>query len=249
MAGQAAERRSRTCARSNRRFDAEVASEQSTPRAGFYPGSCYDWGVRYLIGVDEAGRGALAGPVCVGAVLYPEEFDWRPAFAMLARRGEARLRDSKQLSAQQRELLYEFITEHGALRHAFALVDAKAIDTIGIVNAAHEAVAIALTRLAVTPSRVEVLLDAGLRAPGAWEQRSIIRGDETIPAIAFASIIAKVTRDRLMEEIAPRYSAYCFEQHKGYGTLAHRRAIAQSGLSDLHRTTFCSHLLGTEKSV
>jgi hypothetical protein len=98
--------------------------------------------VKYLIGIDEAGRGALAGPVCVGAVLYPEDFDWQAAFSIVTRRGLVVLKDSKQLSAQQRELLYEFIVQNGRLRHAFALVDAKAIDTMGIVSASHEAAAI-----------------------------------------------------------------------------------------------------------
>lgn len=198
--------------------------------------------VRYLIGIDEAGRGALAGPVCVGAVLYPEDFDWRHAFYLVTRRGEPILRDSKKLSAQQRAILYDYIAQSGSLKHAFALVDAKAIDTIGIVNAAYEAVAIALSRIGVSPTKVEVLLDAGLRAPSVWEQRSIVKGDETIPAISFASIVAKVTRDKLMDEIAQLYSAYHFEEHKGYGTLAHRRAIAREGLCELHRTTFCSRL-------
>jgi ribonuclease HII len=199
--------------------------------------------VKYVIGIDEAGRGALAGPVCVGAVLYPEDFDWQAAFSIITRRGLVVLRDSKQLSAQQRELLYEFIVQNGRLRHAFALVDAKAIDTIGIVNAGHEAAAVALKRLGVSPTRAEVLLDAGLRAPSVWEQRSIVRGDETVPAIALASIIAKVTRDRLMEELSPRFAPYGFDEHKGYGTLAHRKAIARRGLTDLHRATFCTRLI------
>jgi ribonuclease HII len=202
--------------------------------------------VRYVIGIDEAGRGALAGPVCVGAVLYPEDFDWQAAFSIVTRRGVVVLKDSKQLSAQQRELLYEFIVDNGRLKHAFALVDAKAIDTIGIVNAAHEAAAIALKRLNVSHEKAEVLLDAGLRVPSHWTQRSIVRGDETIPAIALASIVAKVTRDRLMEEVATLYSNYHFDEHKGYGTLAHRRAIAQSGLSDLHRVTFCSRIVAVK---
>lgn len=205
--------------------------------------------MRYSIGIDEAGRGALAGPVCVGAVLYPEDFDWRDAFAIVSRGGKPVLRDSKKLSAQQRATLYDYITQSGRLRHAFALVDAKAIDSIGIVNAAHEAVAIALSRLEIAPDRVEVLLDAGLRAPERWQQRSIVRGDETVPSIALASVIAKVTRDRLMEEIALLYTAYQFQDHKGYGTLSHRRAIAREGLCELHRTTFCSHLLDAGKSV
>lgn len=211
---------------------------------------CYHEEVsRYCIGVDEAGRGALAGPVCVGAVLAPKEFDWREAFSLVTRRGEPVLRDSKKLSQQQREVLFSYIEEHGALRHAAAFVEARVIDDIGIVNAAHEAAASALSLLGVDPSKVDVLLDAGLRVPGKWAQESFVRGDEHIPAIALASIVAKVSRDRLMESIAPSYSAYKFEEHKGYGTLAHRTSIRQSGLSDMHRTSFCSGLRLSQKSV
>lgn len=197
---------------------------------------------RFLIGVDEAGRGALAGPVCVGAVLFPKDLDWREAFKLVSRQGHAKLRDSKQLSAQQRAILFEYIIAHGRLRHAAAFVDARVVDSIGIVNAAHEAVAIALTKLGVSAERAEVVLDAGLRAPEKWAQESFVRGDETIPAISFASIVAKVTRDRYMENLPFGYEAYGFEEHKGYGTLKHRRAIARHGLSDIHRLTFCGRL-------
>jgi ribonuclease HII len=205
--------------------------------------------VRYLIGIDEAGRGALAGPVCVGAVLYPDDLDWREAFALVTRRGQPKLRDSKQLTPQQRDILFEYITAHGRLKHAAALVDAKTIDSIGIVNAANEAAALAVSNLGINPSRVEVLLDAGLKVPRKWSQESFIRGDENIPAIAFASIIAKVTRDRLMEDLSLEYSAYHFHEHKGYGTLAHRRAIVQTGLSSLHRASFCTGLRIRVKTV
>ena len=202
-----------------------------------------------VIGIDEAGRGALAGPVSVGAVLFPSDFDWRELYKLVTRSGEPRLRDSKQLSAQQRNILYEQITAHGRLRHACAFVDAETIDAIGIVNAAHEATARALVLLGANPERVEVLLDAGLKAPSLWKQESFIRGDENIPAIAFASIIAKVSRDRLMENLSNTHAAYHFEKHKGYGTLAHRRAIARTGLSELHRASFCRGLRIAEKSV
>ncbi|MBV9159574.1 MAG: ribonuclease HII [Candidatus Kaiserbacteria bacterium] len=198
--------------------------------------------MRYVIGIDEAGRGALAGPVCVGAVLFPEDFPWSEAFALITKRGVPRLRDSKQLNAQQRDVIYDFIVSHGRLKHAFAFVHAHVIDKIGIVNASHEGAAMAIADLEVSPSRAHVLLDAGLKVPKVWSQESIIRGDETVPAIAFASIIAKVTRDRLMEDVALLYDQYKFEDHKGYGTLAHRRAIARAGLSDIHRVTFCSDL-------
>lgn len=205
--------------------------------------------MRYVIGIDEAGRGALAGPVCVGAVLMPEDLDWKEAYALVTRRGVPTLRDSKKLSAQQRDTLYEYITLHGRLKHATAFVEAHVIDSIGIVNAAYEAAARAVSDLGITPSRVEVLLDAGLRVPSRWEQRSFVRGDENIPVIALASIIAKVTRDRHMEDLAIDYAPYQFSAHKGYGTLAHRRAIAREGLSDLHRATFCSGLRIGPKSV
>ena len=205
--------------------------------------------MRYQIGVDEAGRGALAGPVCVGVVLMPEDFNWEAAFAMVTRRGVPRLRDSKQLSAQQRDILYEHISTHGRLKHAAAFVEAHVIDEIGIVNAAHEAAALALTSLAVSHSRVEVLLDAGLRVPEKWQQRSFVRGDETIPVIALASIVAKVSRDRLMEELSSRYAPYALETHKGYGTLMHRRIISRLGLSDIHRTSFCGRLRLSRKTV
>ena len=199
--------------------------------------------MRYLIGIDEAGRGALAGPVGVGAVLYPSDFDWREGFSLITKRGEPRLRDSKQMSAQQREILYRYITEHARLRHASALVSAESIDTIGIVNSTHEAAAIAISQLGIEPTRARVLLDAGLRVPAKWQQESFIRGDENIPAIAFASIIAKVTRDRHMEDLAESYAPYGFEGHKGYGTQAHMLAIRKFGmLPFIHRKTFLTAL-------
>ena len=198
--------------------------------------------MNWLIGIDEAGRGALAGPVSVGAVLYPDDLDWKEAFALVTKRGKPKLRDSKQLTAQQRDILFDYITSHGRLRHASALVDAKIIDQIGIVNAANEAASLAIEQLGIRPSRVSVLLDAGLRVPEKWPQESFVRGDENIPAIAFASIIAKVTRDRFMEELATTHSAYHFDEHKGYATHVHRRAIQLSGLSELHRATFCTRI-------
>ena len=130
------------------------------------------------------------------------------------------------------------------LRHAHAFVDAKTIDKIGIVNAANEAASLAIGQLGIRPSRVSVLLDAGLRVPTKWPQESFIRGDENIPAIAFASIIAKVTRDRYMEELAATHVAYHFDEHKGYGTADHRRADPIKRVSELHRVTFCTRIFG-----
>ena len=194
--------------------------------------------MQWLIGIDEVGRGALAGPVCVGAVLFPDDLDWKEAFALVQKRGPIRLRDSKQLSAQQRDILFEYITQHGRLKHAAAFVDAKTIDQIGIVNATHEAAAVALQSLGITPGKAKVLLDAGIWVSSQWQQQSFVRGDETIPAISFASIIAKVTRDRFMENLSTTYVAYGFAQHKGYGTQAHIKAIKSHGQCEIHRRTF-----------
>ncbi|MBI5456280.1 ribonuclease HII [Candidatus Kaiserbacteria bacterium] len=192
----------------------------------------------FFIGIDEAGRGALAGPVCVGAVLYPEDFDWKEVFSLITKKGKPKLRDSKQLTAQQRDILYEYIAAHGRLRHASAFVDASTIDSIGIVNAAHEAAAVAISELGIGPARVQVLLDAGLRVPSKWDQQSFVRGDERIPAISFASIVAKVTRDRHMEELSLAYAGYGFEHNKGYGTNGHFEAIRKLGVHAIHRTYF-----------
>ena len=196
-----------------------------------------------MTGIDEAGRGALAGPVCVGAILTPIDFDWKEVFSLITKKGTPKLRDSKQLSAQQRDVLYEYLVSHPKVRHAAAFVSAESIDTIGIVNSAHEAAAIAISQLCVGPEKTRVLLDAGLRVPLKWSQQSFIRGDENIPAIALASIVAKVTRDRHMEELALSHALYHFDEHKGYGTLAHRKAIRKYGaLPFIHRQTFLTSI-------
>lgn len=195
--------------------------------------------MQWYIGVDEAGRGALAGPVCVGTVLYPEDFDWRGAFQLITKRGLPKLRDSKKLSAQQRRVLFEYIVTHARLRHAHAFVEAEVIDAIGIVNATNEAASRAIVQLGVEASKVRVLLDAGLSLSSEWSQESFVRGDENIPAIALASIVAKVTRDTHMEELSEKHHGYGFEAHKGYGTTIHRLAIRQKGVLPLvHRLSF-----------
>ena len=203
---------------------------------------CYTVVVQYFIGIDEAGRGALAGPVAVGAVLYPEDFDWREVFALITKRGEPKLRDSKKLSAQQRDILFEYIAEHGRLKHSVALVGSDVIDAIGIVNAANEATALAIATLGVDSSKAKVLLDAGLKAPSKWTQESFVRGDENIPAISFASIMAKVSRDRHMVDLAESYAHYGFDRHKGYGTDEHIKSIRKHGISPVHRASFMSFL-------
>ena len=193
--------------------------------------------MEYVIGIDEAGRGALAGPICVGAVMMPKDFDWREVFALITKRGDPVLRDSKQLSAPQRTILYDYIVAHGTLKHSWAMVDARTIDTHGIAPAARAATLQAASVLA-PQSDIPVMLDAGLTLPVGWQQESFVKGDETIPVISLASMIAKVARDRHMEALGATAPEYGFEVHKGYGTSAHMQAIRKLGMTPEHRRTF-----------
>lgn len=190
----------------------------------------------YLIGIDEAGRGPLAGPVSVGAVVLMPHFD----------RGVLDgIRDSKKLTEEARERWYarlQGLRREGVLRFAVAYTSAEKIDRLGIVWAVSSALRRALAELAVNPAEARVLLDGGLRAPKEYlEQKTIIRGDASEPVIALASIAAKVRRDRLMKRLASAYPAYGFEIHKGYGTALHREKIEALGLCDIHRESFCHY--------
>ena len=189
-----------------------------------------------LIGIDEAGRGPLAGPVAVGAAAVPHGFDWAQV---------AGATDSKKMTEKSRERVYAImcdLREAGKLDFAVAFSSAEMIDTEGIVPAIRAALARAIAGLSdVAPREAKVLLDGGLRAPDEYEdQQTIIRGDLSERVISLASIAAKVERDHLLVEAAKRYPAYGFEIHKGYGTLAHRAAIDKYGLCDFHRATFCT---------
>ena len=193
--------------------------------------------MRYLIGIDEAGRGPLAGPVAVGAVMVPEGFDWRLLPGV---------RDSKQLRPQVRDRVFaemETLARRGKLSFAVRFSSSEMIDSFGIARAVRRALVCALDELKADPAECSVLLDGSLYAPREFvEQRTIIRGDETEPVISLASIAAKVLRDRRMEKLAVEYPQWGFDVHKGYGTLEHRRVIARIGLSDIHRASFCTRL-------
>ncbi len=197
----------------------------------------------YIVGVDEVGRGPLAGPVMVGVVIVPQLFDW----SLLPGVG-----DSKQVSAKKRVLLYEtadHLREEGRLDYEVAAMPASYIDRYGIVPAIQEALVTALTivtqRSGMSTDATEVFLDGGLQAPAEYlRQQTVIKGDRLIPVIGLASIIAKVTRDREMEVLGedPRFAPYGFQKHKGYGTRAHQEAIRTHGLSSLHRASFCRNI-------
>ena len=195
--------------------------------------------MRYLIGIDEAGRGPLAGPVSVGAVMVPPDFDMNRMVGV---------RDSKQLSEKAREECFTMLSvlqDAGDIRFAVEFSSAYYIDAYGIVPAIRSALARVLARLGAAPEESSVLLDGSLSAPeGFLIQKTIIRGDQTVPLISAASIVAKVLRDRYMVRLAGKYPLYRFEEHKGYGTAEHRKLITQHGFCKAHRTTFCTRLSG-----
>lgn len=189
--------------------------------------------MRSVLGVDEAGRGPIAGPVAVGVVRAPEGFDIAAAFPGVA--------DSKKLTEKRREALFlrlEDAAAAGTVRYAVEFASAQDIDERGIAVVIREAVARALAQLAPDSTDVEVLLDGALTAPAYYRQQTIIGGDASVPLISLASIAAKVSRDRLMTALAETYPHYSFERHKGYGTKAHYEALAHLGLCAEHRKTF-----------
>ncbi len=186
-----------------------------------------------VIGVDEAGRGPLAGPVAVGAVIVPEGFDVAREFPGVA--------DSKELSEKKREKLFEMLkarVAQGDARFVVEYGEAREIDARGIALVVREAVSRAVNALAPDAALVEVLLDGALKAPSEYRQQTIIGGDRLVPLISLASIAAKVSRDRLIVAVSERYPAYGFEKHKGYGTKAHYEAIRAHGLCAIHRRSF-----------
>ena len=176
-----------------------------------------------ICGVDEAGRGPLAGPVCAAACVLP---------AGLVIAG---LNDSKKLSEKRREALYDQITAQ-ALAWAVCLVDEKVIDEINILQATYRAMRGAVEGLTLRP---DLCLVDGNRDPGlGLPTRTVVKGDATCASVAAASILAKVTRDRLMLEYDKTYPGYGFAVHKGYGTKAHYAAVAELGLCPIHRRSF-----------
>jgi ribonuclease HII len=188
-------------------------------------------GYELIAGMDEAGRGPLAGPVVAAAVILP-----RSMIAQGLPPELAGLDDSKRLTGRQRERFYGVITNHPAVCCAVAAVDAATIDAINILNATHRAMNDALSQLKPPPEHT--LVD-GLRV---WTLRfphtAIVKGDSLSHSIAAASVLAKVTRDRLMADYARLYPVYGFAEHKGYGTPGHLAALARHGPCPIHRRSF-----------
>ena len=186
-------------------------------------------GFKYIAGVDEAGRGPLAGPVYAAAVILPENTYIEG------------INDSKKLSAAKREKLYDEIIEKAAAYHISA-VDEEVIDEINILNATFEAMKNAVSQL--TPSADYVLIDGNRMPPDMpIPGETVVKGDSKSISIAAASILAKVSRDRYISEQDKLYPGYGFAKHKGYGTKQHIEAIKQLGPCKIHRKTFIKNFI------
>lgn len=193
-----------------------------------YETHLWSQGYRYVAGLDEAGRGAWAGPVVAAAVvLPPDEPDlWRRL---------AGVRDSKVLTPARREVLLEVIQQHALALGVGAVAPAE-IDTLGIVPATHKAMTLALERLSLP---ADYLLIDHVLLPGVpLPQHSLSKGDSHVLSIAAASILAKVSRDRVMVKLEAKFQGYGFAQHKGYGTAQHRAALEVLGPCPVHRLSF-----------
>ena len=188
----------------------------------------YNSGTETICGIDEAGRGPLAGPVVVAAVIMPKD-------SMIEG-----VNDSKKVSETKREKLYEQITQE-AIAWGVGIIDQKEIDEINILNATKKGLTKSLRELQVKPDRILVDALNGIDTLGI-PYTPIIKGDAKCYSIAAASIIAKVTRDRIMRQWDEIYPQYGFQKHKGYGTAAHIAAIKENGLCPLHRLSFVKNI-------
>lgn len=189
-------------------------------------------GFNIICGVDEAGRGPLAGPVYAAAVILPSDCVIEG------------LNDSKKLTEKKREALFDKIKEK-ALAYGIARADEKEIDEINILNATFLAMKRAIASLSVRPDLA--LIDGNQKPHTDIEEVTVIKGDAKSMSIAAASVLAKVSRDRFMLEMAEKYPQYEFARHKGYGTKLHYEKIAQYGVCDIHRRTFLKKILGEQK--
>jgi len=188
---------------------------------------------KYPIGIDEVGRGPIAGPVALGALVFLD----RRAVSYF--RG---VKESKQLTEKKREIWFkkiEIAKKNKIIDFSVVFQSEKIIDKKGIIYAINKALSQALRKLKINPKKCKVLLDGGLKAPEEYiDQKTIIKGDEKKMIIALASICAKVMRDRKMVKFGKEYPEYGLEIHKGYGTKKHYEAIGKYGLSSIHRRSF-----------
>jgi len=190
---------------------------------------------KYIIGIDEVGRGPLAGPVVVGAFCVAVK-DSEKVLALLHG-----ITDSKKISEKKREkytLVIKDLHNQGLVNVAISAVSARRIDSNSIVPSLQSALDSCLEKLNLNPDEAFVYLDGGLHAPADYDQETVIKGDSKIWQIGAASVVAKVLRDKKMIEYGKKYPEYGFEKHKGYGTQKHRDAIKEFGIIDIHRRTW-----------
>ena len=187
-----------------------------------YENELYNKGIKYIAGIDEVGRGPLVGPVVCAAVILPQDFY------------DERINDSKKLTEKKREMLYDVIFEN-ALSIGIGMSSEKVIDKINILEATKKAMLEAVSNLSIKPEHL--LIDA-VKLDTDIPSTSIIKGDAKSLSIAAASIIAKVTRDRMLIELDKKYPMYDFKHNKGYGTKKHIEAIYKYGVLKEHRKTF-----------
>ena len=185
-------------------------------------------GFTWIAGTDEAGRGCLCGPVCAAAVILPQDYY------------HEKLNDSKKISAKTRELLFDDITEK-AVSYAIAFVSVEEIDRINILNAALLAMRRAVEQLEPKPDYL--LIDGNVSRGFEGDFQTVIHGDAISPSIAAASILAKVSRDRLLEELDRKYPQYQLAKHKGYCTKLHKELLQQYGPNEIYRTSFLKKVL------
>ncbi len=204
-----------------------IAERDRLDKMRVYERMCEEKGYHLICGIDEAGRGPLAGPVVAGAVILPSDCE------ILG------MNDSKKLSHKRREALYDEVMDK-AVAVGVGVVGSRRIDEINILQADYEAMCEAIGSLSVMP---EVLLNDAVTIPQVKiEQKNIIHGDAKSISIASASIIAKVTRDRMMEEYDSLFPEYGFAKHKGYGTAEHYTALKKYGPCPIHRMSFLKNL-------
>lgn len=195
----------------------------------------------WLVGIDEVGRGPLAGPVCIGLCKFLKK-NQRKIWKIIKD-----VKDSKKLSETERHLWLrqmKALRSAGMISYYTSFVSHKIIDEKGIAFAIRLAIKRTIAKAKLKPKNCQILLDGSIYAPKEFtEQKTIIKGDEKEPLIALASIVAKVRRDNRMKKLAKKYSGYGFEIHKGYGTKSHINALKKLGPCDIHRRTFIGKIM------
>jgi ribonuclease HII len=187
-----------------------------------YEKKAYEAGYSHIIGLDEAGRGPMAGPLVVAGVIFPEDFY------------DERINDSKKLTAKKREALFDIIEEH-ALAYYIQIMSVEEVDELNVYQASKEGMLRCIEKIDVKP---DFALTDAMPLGSVLPHEAIVKGDAKSISIGAASILAKVTRDRIMIEYAKQYPEYGFEKHKGYPTKAHKEALFKYGVTPIHRKSF-----------